>query len=291
MIVRGLDDEEKTSLTKHIPSPLIGVIGEIFSDHYTHSDIDRLFAYADAPGDPPEGNKVKKTVEWLRRTNKQSQAPLKVLGALLDEIMEKDLDPGSSAAPWAHDSEMANLLRQRQERLSAALNKAGLTYSNGGHIGESSASPTQTLREMIEGDGLSAVAVEMDRSLKQVETDPNAAVHYAANILEATLKAYLFKKGIPFNNESDTLSRLWGLVRDSIGINPKDMGSNDLKKIASGLNSIVDGTMFLRNKKSGAHGRTEEQFKENALQPRHARLVIHSAHTLAAYVLECLAGK
>lgn len=278
-------------MTKHIPSPLIGVIGEIFSDHYTHSDIDRLFAYADAPGDPPEGNKVKKTVEWLRRTNKQSQAPLKVLGALLDEIMEKDLDPGSSAAPWAHDSEMANLLRQRQERLSAALNKAGLTYSNGGHIGESSASPTQTLREMIEGDGLSAVAVEMDRSLKQVETDPNAAVHYAANILEATLKAYLFKKGIPFNNESDTLSRLWGLVRDSIGINPKDMGSNDLKKIASGLNSIVDGTMFLRNKKSGAHGRTEEQFKENALQPRHARLVIHSAHTLAAYVLECLAGK
>lgn len=28
----------------------------------------------------------------------------------------------------------------------------------------------------------------------------------------------------------------------------------------------------------------------NVLRPRHARLVIHSAHTLAAYVIECLAG-
>lgn len=50
-----------------IPSPIIGVLGKIFSDHYTHSDIDRLFTYADAPGDAPDENKVKKTVEWLRR--------------------------------------------------------------------------------------------------------------------------------------------------------------------------------------------------------------------------------
>ncbi len=131
----------------------------------------------------------------------------------------------------------------------------------------------------------------MERSLKQVDADPNAAAHYAANILEATLKAYLVKKAIPFNDESDTLNKLWESVRDHIGINPKDLATKDLKKIASGLNSIVDGTMFLRNKKSGAHGRTEQQTKENALRPRHARLAIHSAHTLAAYVLECLSGK
>ncbi|KAB2885897.1 MAG: abortive infection family protein [Albidovulum sp.] len=50
------------------------------------------------------------------------------------------------------------------------------------------------------------------------------------------------------------------------------------------------GTIFLRNKKSSAHGRTETQIKENELRPRDARLVIHSAHTLAAYVIECMAG-
>lgn len=278
-------------MTNAIPSPLIGVIGEVFNDHYTHSDIDRLFAYADAPGEPPEGNKVKKTVEWLRRVNKASPDPLAVLGNLLEQIMDQDPDQAKSPTPWATGVDHGAQLRQKQERLAAALGKAGLAYSRGGHVGDASASPVLTLREMIEGGGLTAVSVEMERSLKQVETDPNAAAHYAANILEATLKAYLVRKSIPFNDESDTLNRLWELVRDSLGINPKDLPSKDLKKIASGLNSIVDGTMFLRNKKSGAHGRTEEQTREDVLRPRHARLVIHSAHTLAVYVLECLTGK
>lgn len=44
----------------------------------------------------------------------------------------------------------------------------------------------------------------------------------------------------------------------------------------------------LRNRKSGAHGRTEAQIKENLPRPRHARLVIHAAHTLAACVIACL---
>lgn len=279
------------NVSRPIPSPLIGVIAEVFSEHYTHAEIDSQFAYADAPGDPPDGNKVKKTLEWLRRVNKVSDAPLSVLGSLLEQIMEKDPDEGKSTAPWAEDEPWRDVLRQRQERLAAALGKVGLAYSVGGHIGDAHASPVQSLREMIEAGGLSAVSLEMERSLKQVEADPNAAAHYAANILEATLKAYLVKKGIAFNEETDTLNRLWELVRDSLGINPKDLETKDLKKIASGLNSIVDGTMFLRNKRSGAHGRTEEQIKENALRPRHARLVIHSAHTLAAYVLECLSGK
>jgi len=147
-----------------------------------------------------------------------------------------------------------------------------------------------SLQDRVNNGGLEAIGIEMDRALKMVNDDPNAAVHYAGNILEASLKAYLQNKSIPFNDETATLSDLWPLVRSDIGLNPKDLENKDLKKIASGLNSIVDGTMYLRNKKSGAHGRTEEQTRKIALRPRHARLVVHSAHTLSMYVLECLAG-
>jgi len=271
-----------------IPSPVIGVLGELFNDYYTHSDIDRLFAYADAPGAPPDGNKVKKTVEWLRLTNKQASEPLVVLGNLLEEILEKEPWDAANAAAWESEPEWSATLRAHQDRVNLALAKAGLSYSAGGHIGASSASPTTSLREMIERGGLSAVELEMDRALKQVEGDPNAAAHYAGNVLEAALKAYLTRKGITFNDQNDTLNTLWALTRDALGINPKDLEAKDLKKIASGLNSIVDGTMYMRNKKSGAHGRTEDQLRASALRPRHARLVIHSAHTLAAYVLECM---
>ena len=274
-----------------IPSPVIGELGDIFSDHYTHSDIDRLFTYADAPGDAPDGNKVKKIIEWLRQTNKLGDRPLEVLGTLLEDILEKEPWDAADNPTWEpnDEPEWSTTLRSRQDRIRAALGKAGLAYSNGGHVGSASATPTSSLREIIGRGGQSAVEVEMKRALKQVEGDPNAAAHYAGNVLEAALKAYLTKKGITFNDQSETLNGLWQLTRDDLGINPKNLEAKDLKKIASGLNSIVDGTMYLRNKKSGAHGRTEDQLRETALRPRHARLVIHSAHTLAAYVLECLA--
>ena len=144
------------------------------------------------------------------------------------------------------------------------------------------------MRDAVSKGCLKAIEIEMNRALKIVDSDPNGAAHYAGNILEASLKAYLDRKKIDFNDQTATLSDLWHLVRDNIGLKPQDMSNKDLKKIASGLNSIVDGTMFIRNKKSGAHGRTEEQTATNILRPRHARLVVHSAHTVSMYILECM---
>ena len=272
--------------SQKIPSPIIGSLGQIFSDTYTHAEIDRLFAYADAPEEKPEGNKVQKTVDWLRSTNKRSPNPLAVLGALLEDFLERD----PRAQTYWQNEAFSKELEQNQVKVRAALTKAGLSYRTGGNIASASASPVASLQETVAKGGLKAIEIEMNRALKMVNDDPNAAVHYAGNILEASLKAYLQAKSIPFKDETATLSDLWPLVRSDIGLNPKDLENKDLKKIASGLNSIVDGTMYLRNKKSGAHGRTEEQTKEIALRPRHARLVVHSAHTLSMYVLECMTG-
>ena len=273
-----------------IPSPVIGVLGEIFSEHYTHTDIDRLFAYADAPEENPGGNKVQKTVDWLRAINKQSPSPLEVLGRPLEDILEKPSWDPSSADIWMDDEEPESsvILKKRQERIRKTLSRSRLVYSIGGHIGTASATPTASLDDMVAQRGLSAVEVEMKRALRQVEDDPNSAAQYAGNVLEATFKAYLNKKKIAYNENGNTLNDLWRLTRDDLGINPKDLEAKDLKKIASGLGSIVDGTMYLRNKRSSAHGRTEAEHTATAIRPRHARLVIHSAHTLAAYVLECL---
>lgn len=273
-----------------IPSPVIGVLGEVFNNHYTHAEIDRLFAYADAPEENPGGNKVQKTVDWLRAINKQSTSPLEVLGRLLEEILEAPCWDHSSNDFWMdnEEPEWSIELKKRQETIRKTLSRSGLVYSVGGHIGSVGATPTVSLDDMVAQRGLSAVEVEIKRALKQIENDPNAAAQYAANVLEATFKAYLNKRQIAYNENKDTLNDLWRLTRDDLGINPKDLEAKDLKKIASGLGSIVDGTMYLRNKRSSAHGRTESEHKTTAIRPRHAKLVIHSAHTLAAYVLECL---
>ena len=51
----------------------------------------------------------------------------------------------------------------------------------------------------------------------------------------------------------------------------------------SGILSVVDGIGALRTHASSAHGEGRKLYK---LKPRHARLAIHSAHTLALFVLE-----
>lgn len=45
----------------------MGVVAEIIANSETHASMDSLFLYAEAPGDPPEGSKHVKALEWLRR--------------------------------------------------------------------------------------------------------------------------------------------------------------------------------------------------------------------------------
>jgi Abortive infection C-terminus len=272
-----------------IPSNIIGVLSSIFDEQYTHAQIDRLFAYADAPSENPGGNKLSKTTEWLRSTNLHHTRPLAVLGALIEETMEKDewVEPDDS---WRNEVEPAwsTKLRQVKAQISGSLVKANLTYQVGGLISDSSATSVHSLQDLIRGGGLEAVAKEMSRALEKVGSDPNAAAHYAGNILEATFKAYMGAKAIAYDDSRDTLAKLWPPVRDSIGANPNSVAGSELESIANGLNSIYEGIRDLRNKKSAAHGRTESQLISDQLQPRQARLAVHASHSLAAYVLESL---
>ncbi|MFT4914673.1 MAG: hypothetical protein ACI9C3_000529, partial [Yoonia sp.] len=44
-------------LRMKIPSPIIGLLSDIFSKYYTHAELDRLFLNADAPEEDFDGNK------------------------------------------------------------------------------------------------------------------------------------------------------------------------------------------------------------------------------------------
>jgi len=275
---------------QRIPSPLIGLLGRVFSDVYTHAQINNLFFLADAPSSEPEGNKVQKTMNWLKACNNQSENPLEILGKLLEEFLETSPFDHDEAMPWGEEHERSQQLKISQDKIKGMLGRHALVYVAGGTIASSSTTPTRNLLERVSSSGLKAVDVEMRRANQMINSDPNSAVHFAGNILEATFKAYLLRRKIAFADDSDTLSTLWKLTRDNMGANPKDLASKDLKKIASGMHSIVDGIMFLRNKRSSSHGKTEEQINNDAMLPRHARLAVHASHTLSAYVLECMAG-
>ena len=171
-----------------IPPSVIGTASPILADAYTHAQLNALFMSAGFPGDAPEGNKIEKCRNWLRRANAECGDALRMFGALIAEFMDAE------NTMWGTSAEGADA----RERIRAALRKDGLSYSRGGHIhGAALSGPSRSLAQRIEAEGIPAIEVEYERAYKAIESDPGAAVTAACTILESVCKSYLEGQAMP----------------------------------------------------------------------------------------------
>jgi len=257
-----------------IPGPLLSAVAAIVSGRETHATLDSLFAYAGAPGDPPPGSKQAKALEWLRITNKDNSVqPLDVLGRLIENYMDEDIDPNDY---WGEDR-----VRDR-EKITKALAQGELQYVRGGKVVGALGAPSRTLAEFIRDRDIASIDIEFSRALSNVESDPREAVSAASNILEALCKVYIGDEKLERPAKLD-LKPVWAIVRKDLGFDPSLIEDQDLQTILSGLISVVEGIGALRTHASSAHGAGRKRYR---LEPRHARLAIHAAHTVALFVLE-----
>ena len=263
-----------------IPAHLISTLAEVISDSETHAKMDNLFMYANAPGDPPEGNKMVKAQEWLRRINSDPDLDcLEIVGRLIEEYMEP---PAGPEAVFGGPSGPNQYQQIRIDKLQASLKRANLTYIKGGRLSHISGTPTRSLSELIAKLDYSSIDEEFDRAVKNIESNPREAVSAACNILESVFKTYIEENGLQMPQKQD-LQPVWKVVRDDLNLDPSTLEDRDLKEIISGLFATVNGIGALRTHASSAHGAGTRSYK---LKPRHARLAIHAAHTLATFVLE-----
>lgn len=232
------------------------------------------FAEHEAPGDPPEGNKCVKCSEWLKRANRDEQVDaFALLGGILENFMEVDLPNHGNA----------EIIDKGRSRITETLAKYGLSYTIGGRIaGGSIAAPTRTLDSALRKRDLTSVQHEFDRALDSVDLDPAASVTAACAILEALCKVYIQDELLELPKEQ-TIKPLWSVVQKHLRFDPASVEDDDIKRILSGLTSIVDGLGAFRTHTGSAHGRGRKAYK---LEPRHARLTIHAAHTLTNFILE-----
>lgn len=257
-----------------IPVPVLAVVSDELAGHYTHAKIDIIFAECGAPGDPPEGNKVVKCSTWLRTANAEENVDKAyLLGGILQELME--VDPA-----WEPELEVTE---KRRERIKKVLAKHSLQYREGGQIlGGVSGAPTKSLENTLRSRDLASVALEFQRAIQSVETDPAASVTAASAIVEALCKVFIHDEKLEMPKDQ-TIKPLWGAVQKYLGLDPAQIEDDDLKRILSGLSSIVDGLGAFRTHVGSAHGRGRRVYR---IQARHARLAIHAAHTLTQFVLE-----
>lgn len=267
-------------MRKEIPAPVIAVLSENIPDMETHASLDNLFSYAEAPGEPPDGSKPVKVQAWLRRVNKEAEHPLTVLGRLIECYMElPDIDDNSRSL---FGIPTVDLKKEFKSKLEAILSRCNLTYLSGGIISDGSSAPSRSLGELIKGREIPSINAEFTRALANVNSEPREAVSAACNILESIFKIYIADEKLEMPQKQD-LQNVWKVVRSDLGFDPGALQDDDLKKILSGVLSVVDGIGAFRTHASSAHGEGRKVYN---LKPRHARLAIHSAHTIALFVLE-----
>jgi len=261
---------------ERIPNPVVQVVGEILGNHYySHDRLNTLFMESGAPGDPPSGSCVKKCIAWLKRCNTDSKVDaFSVLGKVLENFMEIDIE-----GTGIHDK----VWLTNRGRIKKILTKYGLSYHQGGQIfGAKIGLSSRSLKEILASKDLSAVEVEFQRAVDNVESDPAAGITAACSTIESLCKVYIEDEGLEMPSKQ-TIKNLWKVVQEHIGLDPGSKEDQDILRILSGLISVVDGIGALRTHTSSAHGKGRKTYK---LKPRHARLAIHAAHTLVFFVIE-----
>lgn len=271
-------------MKKNIPAPIIAVLSDHLPKLESHASIDNLFLFADAPSESPEGSKPVKVTAWLRQINKECDFPLDILGKLIEPYMELP-EPESSEPINLFGTQFqlpADPTQTFKTQLEKVLTRCNLVYISGGIISDGTSPTSKALSELIKDRDTPSIDAEFERALSKVNKEPREAVSAACNILESIFKVYIEDENLEKPQKQD-LQGVWKVVRNDLGLNTSSLEDNDLKKIMSGILSIVDGIGSLRTHASSAHGAGRKIYK---LKPRHARLAIHSAHTIALFVLE-----
>jgi hypothetical protein len=260
-------------MLREFPRPLAAVIGEVVGGYYYHHQtIEALFYEAGASGDVPEGNCVRKVTDWLVREGKVDPGrSLMILGKVIEEIMDGDFSRNSTN------------IQQDKQRILAALQRYDLAYGFGGRIyGAAVTTPSRSLGQKLRDLSISEIEEEFDRAYRTVDVDPPAAVTAACAIVEALCKAYISENKLE-QPSKQTIKSLWALVSKDLKLSPDSVEDDDLRRILSGLTSITDGVGAFRTHAGSAHGHSGRAYR---VAPRHARLAVHSAHTLCLFVLE-----
>jgi len=264
---------------KKIPAPVIAVLSDNLPQLESHASLNNLFLFSDAPAEPPEGSKYVKVNAWLRQINNECEFPLVVLGRLLESYMEI---PEGVETPSFFGTTLKDPIQEFKVKLISVLARCNLTYVQGGVISDGGSAASKNLSDLIKGRDIPSIDMEFNRALDNVNKAPREAVSAACNILESIFKVYISDENLPVPNKQD-LQSVWKVVRADLGFNTNSVEDDDLKRIISGILSVVDGIGAFRTHASSAHGAGRKIYN---IKPRHARLAIHSAHTVALFVLE-----
>lgn len=131
------------------------------------------------------------------------------------------------------------------------------------------------------------VTQQITRMEASVVSDPELAIGTAKEFVETICKTILRECDETASGSVD-LPQLVKQVREKLDLLPQDIpekakGAETIKRVLSNLGTVAQGLAELRGLYGSGHGKDA---KVKGLQPRHARLAVGAACTLAVFLFE-----
>lgn len=157
----------------------------------------------------------------------------------------------------------------------------------GRYVGTVAAPALSAAKEILGGSDLTYVAQQITRMESALYADPGLAIGTAKELIETCCKTILFERGVSPPDNLD-LAQLVKLTSKELKLTPDDIddqakAAETIKRLLSNLATITQGVSELRNRYGTGHGKAAGS---KGLDPRHAKLAVGAASTLAVFLVE-----
>ena len=178
-------------------------------------------------------------------------------------------------------------LRNDGFELSEKSRISGKPIYIGRNIGTASMPGMKSAKEVLSSTDLVYVAQQITRMEAAVNNDPSLAIGTAKELIESCCKTILSERGIAIGN-SDDIPKLVKATVKELKLTPKDIpdeakAADSIRKLLSNLATVASSVAELRNKHGTGHGK---EGSVKGLSPRHAKLAVGAASTLAVFLVE-----
>lgn len=286
-----MPNEDKSPISRRLKT----MLANHFAAEWTLRTIEDAFEGADVPfvedPEPAGGQRRAKLAGYLNGLDWAAPGDVrKFLNALAAVLKETDRsheavlsyrrpawsDPLSGPEP---EYPLARLLEE--------LRRCGWEWKDGAVVALSQVARLADAKAVASSLDLGHLGEHVARIERSIETDPGQAIGSAKELVETVAKTILNKRGVPFGPADDLLT-LGKAVFKQLKQVPDDVpdaakGAASIKRTLSNLASVVQGVAELRGLYGTGHGKDG---KAKGPGPRHARLVVGAAATLAYYWFE-----
>jgi hypothetical protein len=215
------------------------------------------------------------TLDWARWADvRKALIVFENVLAHLEELAE-----GTS-----HNSEWA---QKELASLRKWVERDGFRYNDGRIVPLGRNAALEDVTDTVSAFDMPELHRQVDRMQSAVDDDPGLAIGTAKELLETTCKTILDERGVDFS-ASDDLPKLVKETRKALDLVPDNIpdaakGADVIRRLLSNLGAVAQGLGELRNLYGTGHGKSG---RSRGLGPRHARLAVGAASTLATFLLE-----